>query len=78
MLILHSCVLSQQFQEQVALQGLYQDKPPMPFIPGSEISGIVMEVGAKVKAVKQGDHVSSPQTRMHHDASSRACSLTDL
>ena len=50
----------------------------MPFIPGSEISGIVMEVGAKVKAVKRGDHVSSPQTDMHRDGSSRACSLTDL
>ena len=39
------------------LQGLYQDKPPLPFIPGSEVSGIVTEVGAKVKSVKQGDHV---------------------
>ena len=39
------------------VQGLYQDKPPLPFIPGSEVSGIIMEVGPKVKGLKQGDHV---------------------
>lgn len=47
------------------LQGLYQDKPPLPFIPGSEVSGIVTEVGARVKSVKQGDHVCP--FRISHD-----------
>ena len=70
------------------LQGLYQDKPPLPFIPGSEVSGIVTEVGAKVKSVKQGDHVcpfhmshdqapSNPMTLLQsllHRLSSRRCS----
>ncbi len=40
-------------------QGLYQDKPSLPFIPGSEVSGIVIDVGQKVKSLKPGDHVRS-------------------
>lgn len=39
------------------LQGLYQDKPKLPFIPGSEVSGVITEVGSKVKSVKVGDRV---------------------
>ncbi len=47
------------------VQGLYQDKPPLPFIPGSEVSGIVMEVGPKVKRFKQGDHVCATCTMLY-------------
>ena len=39
-------------------QGQYQDKPKLPFIPGSEVSGTVIEVGSKVKSHKVGDKVS--------------------
>ena len=74
--------------ECLHLQGLYQDQPPLPFIPGSEVSGIVTEVGAKVKSVKQGDHVCilhmshdqapfSPMVTAQsllHSLSSRGCS----
>ena len=42
------------------LQGQYQDKPKLPFIPGSEVSGTVLEVGSKVKHVKPGDKVTMP------------------
>ena len=44
------------------VQGLYQDKPPLPFIPGSEVSGVVMGIGPKVKGFKQGDHVRVTST----------------
>lgn len=40
----------------VALGG-YQVKPPVPFTPGQEISGVVEAVGAKVQSVKIGDRV---------------------
>jgi hypothetical protein len=40
------------------LQGQYQVKPPLPFIPGNEVSGEVLEVGKGVKGFKQGDLVS--------------------
>ena len=39
------------------IQGKYQLKPPLPFSPGSEVSGIVKEVGEGVHNVKVGDRV---------------------
>ena len=39
------------------LQGQYQVKPKLPFIPGSEISGKVIEVGRDVRTVAVGDPV---------------------
>jgi len=38
-------------------QGLYQIKPPLPFVPGNEIAGRVTEVGAEVTAFAAGDRV---------------------
>jgi NADPH2:quinone reductase len=38
-------------------QGRYQIKPQTPFVPGSEIAGEVMAVGAAVKGVSAGDRV---------------------
>ncbi len=37
--------------------GFYPEMPPLPFVPGYECSGIVKEVGRKVKKVKKGDKV---------------------
>lgn len=39
------------------LQGRYQEKPNLPFTPGSECSGTVVEVGRDVRTVKVGDKV---------------------
>ena len=41
------------------IQGKYQYKPNFPFSPGSEVAGIVIEIGANVKNVKVGDRVMS-------------------
>jgi NADPH2:quinone reductase len=35
----------------------YQIKPPLPFSPGSEITGIVRAVGEGVRTLKVGDRV---------------------
>lgn len=40
------------------IKGEYQIKPPLPFIPGSSLSGVVEAVGDKVSALKPGDHVA--------------------
>jgi NADPH:quinone reductase-like Zn-dependent oxidoreductase len=40
-------------------QGQYQVKPKLPFIPGSEVSGIVCQLGPAVKGFKPGDLVST-------------------
>ena len=45
------------FPDVLIVQGLYQFKPPFPFSPGSEISGIVSSVGNGVTKFKEGDRV---------------------
>lgn len=45
------------FPDTLIIQGKYQFKPPMPFSPGSEIAGIIKEVGPGVVSVKVGDPV---------------------
>lgn len=45
------------FVDGLVVQGLYQVRPPLPFTPGSEIAGIVSEVGSEVKTLKGGDRV---------------------
>ncbi len=45
------------FPDTLIIQGLYQFKPELPFTPGSDIAGIVKEVGSEVKHLKVGDEV---------------------
>jgi NADPH:quinone reductase len=45
------------FPDTLIIQGKYQFKPTMPFSPGSEVAGVVKEVGEGVKGVSVGDHV---------------------
>lgn len=45
------------FPDTLIIQGKYQFKPPMPFSPGSEVAGIVKEVGEGVTGIHVGDHV---------------------
>ncbi len=40
------------FPDVLIVQGLYQFKPPFPFSPGSEISGVVDSVGEGVTYIK--------------------------
>jgi NADPH2:quinone reductase len=45
------------FPDALVIQGKYQGKPPLPFAPGAELSGIVLALGEGVKNVKVGDRV---------------------
>ncbi|MGH8687162.1 MAG: NADPH:quinone oxidoreductase family protein [Burkholderiales bacterium] len=48
---------SVNFPDVLIIQNKYQFKPPLPFSPGSELSGVVKEVGAGVTIVRAGDKV---------------------
>lgn len=45
--------------DALLVRGEYQIKPPLPFIPGNSISGVVAEVGEGVDALQVGDHVAA-------------------
>ncbi|XP_047960828.1 quinone oxidoreductase-like protein 2 homolog [Salvia hispanica] len=50
---------SLNFANYLQIQGKYQEKPPLPFIPGSDYSGTVDAVGEAVSNFKIGDPVCS-------------------
>jgi len=45
------------FPDTLIIENKYQFQPPLPFIPGTEVAGIVKAVGEKVSHVKPGDNV---------------------
>ena len=45
------------FFDILMVQGRYQVKPPLPFIPGAELAGIVSAVGAEVDGFRVGDRI---------------------
>ena len=45
------------FPDLLTVQGKYQIKPPLPFIPGTEVAGVVTAVGESVTRRKVGDKV---------------------
>ncbi len=48
---------SVNFPDVLIIENKYQLKPPLPFSPGSELAGIVKDVGDGVTHVKPGDRV---------------------
>lgn len=45
------------FFDILMAQGRYQVKPPLPFVPGAELAGVVSAVGAEVEGFRVGDRV---------------------
>ena len=49
--------VSLNYPDALMLEDLYQTKPPRPFVPGSEFSGIVEETGERVDRFAPGDRI---------------------
>src|SRR5918999_908889 len=48
---------SVNFPDVLIIQNRYQFKPPLPFSPGSELAGVVKEVGPEISGWRPGDKV---------------------
>ncbi len=46
-----------QYPDALQAQGLYQDKPPLPYVPCMDLTGTVLEVGPGVSGLQEGDRV---------------------
>ena len=47
------------FPDTLAISGKYQIRPELPFIPGGEVAGIIVELGPDTDGFKIGDRVMS-------------------
>jgi NADPH:quinone reductase len=45
------------FPDLLMIRGLYQERPPLPFVVGTELSGVVSAVGEGVSHLRVGDRV---------------------
>jgi NADPH2:quinone reductase len=50
---------SLNFPDLLIVRGQYQSKPPLPFVPGAEFSGVVEAAGEGVTHLKPGDAVAA-------------------
>ena len=50
-----------QYPDFLQAQGFYQEKPELPYVPGMDLTGTVLEVGAGVTNVAAGDRVIAQQ-----------------
>ena len=46
-----------QYPDALQAQGLYQQKPDLPYVPGMDVSGTVVEVGQGIERVRVGERV---------------------
>lgn len=52
---------SLNFFDVLMIQGLYQRKPPFPFVAGTDCAGVALAVGSDVTSIKPGDRVMAFQ-----------------
>ena len=48
------------YSTQIVVSGKYQRKPPLPFVPGTDIAGVVIEVADDVTGLEPGMRVFAP------------------
>ena len=60
--------------DPLTVEGKYQVKIPLPFVPGSEASGTVIEVGSKDSSFRIGDKVGRTQKGSNDPDGVKLCS----
>lgn len=58
--IIQTCYVGIQYPDALQAQGLYQVRPPLPYIPGLDVTGIVIESGTD--RFQKGDRVFATTT----------------
>ena len=68
------------FVEALKIAGRYQTRDPLPFVPGTEFSGIIDQVGTDVPGLKAGDRVfgSAPRGALAEEISVPARELSRI
>ena len=56
----HAAALN--FPDLLIIEGRYQVKPPLPFVPGMELAGVIDRIGAGVTGFQPGDRVAAVVT----------------
>jgi NADPH2:quinone reductase len=69
---------SVNFPDTLIIQGKYQVKPPMPFAPGFEVAGEVVDVGTDVTRFAVGDRIMALTRSGHGGFAEEAVTTTDL
>ena len=59
MVLVKVLATSVNFADTLIVQGKYQEKPPLPFAPGMEVVGEVLETGSAVRTFAAGDRIIS-------------------
>ena len=57
--VLDAEAIGVNFPDGLLVQGLYQVKPPTPFVPGMELVGTIAAMGDKVEGFRIGDRVAA-------------------
>ena len=57
--LIKTAVAGVNFPETLIIENKYQIKPPMPFSPGGELSGVIAKVGPGVTGFAPGDRVAA-------------------
>jgi NADPH2:quinone reductase len=69
---------SVNFPDTLIIQGKYQVKPPMPFAPGFDVAGEVVEVGTNVTRFAVGDRIMGLTRSGHGGFAEEAVTATRL
>lgn len=61
-LVIAAEAIGVNYPDGLLVQGLYQMRPPLPFVPGMEVAGRVVAVGPDVTDFRPGDRVAALST----------------